>query len=410
MRLLPAVAAWLFLLTSASADWPQFLGPNRDGVSVEDIALANELPDDGLKRLWSRDVGEGFAGPVISEQRCLIFHRRDDRALLEALDAKTGERQWVFDYATDYVDKFGFDAGPRSCPTVAGDRVFIYGAEGLLHAIQLSDGALLWEKDLARDFDSPSGFFGRSSAPLVADGLVLLDIGGRYQGKPANFVAFDAATGEVKWTAGEGEADCASPMLFTPAGQSPLALFFVRNGFAGVDLRQGDVRFQERFRSSMQASVNAASPVVLGERFFLSSCYGVGAGLWEWGGNDKLQEIYKRADALDCHFGTPVHHEGFLYGFHGRQETGQELRCVSLSDAEVRWKTPLPAGSVVVADGKLLVLTERGELLVAALTPEAWQIHYRAQVTGAETRALPALAGGHFYARDKRRLTCVDLR
>jgi len=168
------------------------------------------------------------------------------------------------------------------------------------------------------------------------------------------------------------------------------------------------VRFQEPFRSRINASVNAASPVVVGERFFLSSCYDVGAGVWEWD-EGKLRSVYKKQGVLDCHFNTPVYFEGHLYGFHGRQETGQELRCLELNTGEVKWKAPLPAGSVTIADGKLLVLTERGELLVGKASPSAWQIHYRAQVGGAETRALPAIAGKYFYVRDKRQLSCVQL-
>ena len=410
MPILHVLGAWLVILTSALADWPQFLGPNRSGVSTDEVVLSTALPEDGLKRLWSREVGHGFAGPVVSGDRCLIFHRRGDRALLESLQAKTGERQWAFDYETGYVDRYGFDPGPRSCPTVAGGRIFIHGAEGLLHAVQLSDGKLLWKRDLAKDFHSPPGFFGRCSAPLVWGGLVLLDIGGQYEGRPANLVAFDAKSGEVKWTVGDGEAGYASPMLLAPPKQSPLALFFVREGFVGVDIREGKIRFQERFRSAIHASVNAASPVIVGRRFFLSSCYDVGAGLWEWTGDSELRPHYRRNDVLDCHFSTPVHHDGHLYGFHGRQEFGQELRCLSLDEAAVKWREKSPAGSVIIADGKLLVLTERGELLVAEAAPKAWQLHYRAQVTGAETRALPALSAGRFYARDKRRLTCVDLR
>ncbi len=410
--LLRAVGVCLaFFQTGALADWPQFLGPNRDGVSVDDTTLATALPDEGLRRLWSHDLGAGFAGPVVSGDRCLIFHRQGKRALLESLEAKTGKRQWVFEYETNYVDRFGFDPGPRSSPTVAGDRVFIHGAEGLLHAVGLADGQLLWKRDLAAEFQSPPGFFGRCSAPLAAGGLVLLDIGGRYREKPANLVAFDAQTGKVRWTAGDGEADYASPMLLSPEGKAPVALFFVRAGFIGADLQNGAIRFEEAFRSKEHSSVNAASPVVIGERFFLSSCYGVGAGVWEWTGEEeKPRLLYKRENVLDCHFSTPVHFGGHLYGFHGRQEYGQTFRCVTLNDAEVKWTLSMAAGSVLVADGKLLILTERGELLVAQATPEAWQLHYRAQITGAETRALPALANGLYYARDKRKLTCVDLR
>ncbi len=391
----------------ANADWPQILGPNRNGANEDTVSLFESLPEEGLEEAWSCPVGHGFAGPVVAGQRCLIFHRKGSEALLEAFDALTGERQWSFSYQSDYSDRFGFDPGPRSCPTVAGDRVFIHGAEGMLHAVRLSDGEALWKRDLAEEFQSPSGFFGRCSAPLVTQGLVLLDIGGQFKGQPANIVAFEAATGELRWLAGDKEADYASPMLLTPDEGSPLALFFVREGFLGVDPRDGKIRFQEKFRSDIHASVNAASPVVDENRFFLSSCYGVGAGLWEWDPKDGLRAIYHLQDRLDCHFATPIHHQGNLYGFHGRQESGQEFRCLTWGTGEVRWREPMAPGSVILADGKLLILSERGELLVAEARPESWKLLFRTQVLGAETRALPALAHGHLYARDKRRLVCV---
>jgi len=394
--------------TNVHADWPQFMGPNRNGVSADSVALADALPEDGLAKGWSHKLGAGFAGPIVTGERCLIFHREGTTARLESLHAKTGKAEWSFDYQTGYVDQFGFDPGPRSTPTVVDDRVFIHGVEGTLHAVDLKTGKALWKHDLAKDFNSPPGFFGRSSSPLVVGDKVMVDIGGRYRGKPATLVAFDVKTGKVTWTAGEGEADYGAPMLLQVPSDSPTALFFVRNGFLGVDPANGMVRFQEPFRSRINASVNAASPVVVGERFFLSSCYDVGAGVWEWD-EGKLRSVYKKQGVLDCHFNTPVYFEGHLYGFHGRQETGQELRCLELNTGEVKWKAPLPAGSVTIADGKLLVLTERGELLVGKASPSAWQIHYRAQVGGAETRALPAIAGKYFYVRDKRQLSCVQL-
>ena len=385
------------------------MGPARNGVSSDKITLAETLPNGGLEPQWSHKLGDGFSGPIVTEEHCFIFHRQGNQALLESLHAKTGKVEWTFDYQTNYVDQFGFDPGPRSTPTVAGDRIFIHGAEGMLHAITLKTGKLLWKHDLAKDFASPPGFFGRSSSPLVIGDKVLLDIGGKHQGHGANLIAFDTTTGNVSWTADAGEADYGAPMLLAPPNQPPTALFFVRAGFVGVDPANGTVRFQEPHRSRTHASVNAASPVIIGDRFFLSSCYDVGAGLWQWHNDGTLRNLYKKQNALDCHFNTPVYFEGHLYGFHGRQESGQELRCLHLDSGTVKWKTPLPAGSVIIADRKLLVLTERGELLVGTASPTAWQLHYRTQITGAETRALPALSGNHFYARDKRKLSCVTL-
>lgn len=403
------VGLWLGLgLTTLFADWPQFLGPDRNGVSRDSVALATALPEGGLTRLWTYPVGDGFAGPVVVGKRCLIFHRVGDEAVLDALDAVTGEPLWRFAYPTAYVDGFGFDPGPRSVPTVVGERVYLYGAEGMVHAVHLQSGKVLWKRDLTKDLGSPSGFFGRCSSPLVMGEVVMLASGGQVDGKSVTVIGLDVRSGETRWTAGDGEADYASPVRFAPEGISPVALFFVREGVLGIDPQTGVTRFSESFRSPIHASVNAASPVVSGNQFFLSSCYEVGCGLWEWE-QRQVKARYHENGVMDCHFATPVLWKGYLYGFHGRQERGTEWRCVRFADAHQQWSTPLPAGSVILADAKLLVLTERGELLVGEASPESWQVHYRAQLTGNEARALPAFADGRFYARDKRRLHAVDL-
>ncbi len=391
-------------------DWPQFLGPQRNGCSQEKIPLLDALPNEDLRRLWSVKAGAGFASPVIGGKRCLIFHRVENAVRLDCLDAATGEPEWHFEYPATYVDQFGFQPGPRSTPAIADGRVFLHGAEGKLHALDLDTGKVLWKHDLAKVYGSPSGFFGRSSSPLVQGKAVMLDIGGRHEGKPANLVAFNAQTGELLWQAGDGEADYASGNLLEGDLQH-VAVFFTRAGFTGVDTRTGKVLFQEPFRSEIHSSVNAASPVMHGNAFFLSSCYDVGAGVWQVGNDGQLTNLYKRQGVLDCHFATPVFHEDHLYGFHGRQERGQELRCVKWATGDVQWRSDtMAAGTVSFADGKLLIVTEKGELIVAEASSKAFKILFRTQVSGFETRAYPALANGILYVRDKQRLHALDLR
>ena len=411
-RLVVCLVVALSVIRPALADWPQLLGPERNGkASPGEVPLLDTFSEDGPVLVWKHKVGEGFAGPVVANGRVLIFHRKDDKALLESLDASSGNVKWTFAYPSHYRDRFGFDEGPRSAPTVDGGQVFTYGAEGMLHCVDAKTGAQQWSVDLVSDFGSAQGFFGRSSAPLVAGNVVIVCAGVEKGGGRAAVVAFDRKKGTLVWKAVDDEADYASPVLGSFHGK-PVVVCFLRSGLALLDSSNGKVLYTERFRAEIHASVNAASPVLLPhQRLFLSSCYDVGAGVWQVTPEQQGKALWKKGDRLDCHYATPVAQGGYLYGFHGRQESGTELRCIATNDGAVQWKTDrMPAGSVVIVGDKILVLTERGELLIAPASPKAFEPSGRGQVLGAETRALPAFSDGFFYGRDRRQLVCVDLR
>ena len=400
----------LILLTithCAAADWPQFLGPQRDGKAPADAALVKDLPPDGWKILWKHECGAGFAGPVVSGGKAVLFYRAGDQHVLEAMEAETGTVIWKKEWPTTYEDDFKFDEGPRSCPTIEGGTVFCYGADGSLAARQLADGKELWRKDLAAELKSKKGFFGRSCAPLVTETSVLLALGG----EGAGVAAFNKKSGALQWKALADEAGYASPILMRPP-QGTRAVFFTREGIAGIVPDSGKVAFAEPFRAKMAASVNAASPVAVdATHVFTSACYDVGAAVWEIGKDDTFTATWRAGDKLDCHYSTPVFVDGNLYGFHGRQESGQELRCISAKDGAVRWSTPLAAGHVIACGTRLIILTESGELILTdALPDKAPPLTARSDILRGGHRAPPALAGGLLYAKDKSRMVCVDLR
>ncbi|MGI8601938.1 MAG: PQQ-binding-like beta-propeller repeat protein [Verrucomicrobiales bacterium] len=402
-------ACVLFTLAAASAaDWPQFLGPLRDGHSTEKITEV--FSPEGPRLLWKNSVGRGLAGAVASDKKVVLFHRQGDRAVIEAFDAVSGKKRWRFDYPTDFRDSFSSDDGPRSPVTIAGSRVFAYGAEGHLHALDFASGRLLWQRDLANEFAAPPGWFGRCCAPLVAGDLVLLNVGGEREGRKAGVVALAVESGQLGWTASDDEASYSSPTL-TRFGNQNAAVFFTRKGLELIEPLKGTSLFKESFEPDIDASVTACTPVLCGPgRVFLSACYGVGACVWEFATSLKGRRLWHAHDRLDCHYGTPVFVKGHFYGFHGRQEQGQELRCIDASTGEVKWRSPqLPAGSVLAAANVLAVLTEKGELLLVSPTPSEFKVLARTQILGAVTRAYPALANGILYARDERQLIAVDL-
>jgi len=394
---------------SSSSDWPQFLGPTRNGVYTG-ADLAESWPSKGPPVIWQRAVGHGFSGPAVADGKLILFQRRSDNEEIQCLDARTGSPIWNFDYPTRYQDEFGFDDGPRATPTIAEQRVYTFGAEGMLHCLELGSGKKIWSADIKSQFQAPNGFFGMACSPLVEGSALLINVGGP---KGAGIVAFDKSTGKVLWKASDDEASYSSPVAATIAGER-LALFFTRNGFVAIDPVRGSIRFQCPWHSRSRTSVNAATPLVMGDSVFVSASYGTGAMLLHSQGKE-FEKVWSGDDLLSNHYATSVERNGLLYGIHGRTDPGfsprPSLRCVDLKKRTVCWEAQsVGAASIMLAGDQLLILTEKGELVQAAATPEFFKPKCRAQILDSQVRAFPALANGLFYARSKDQLVCLDLR
>ena len=399
-------------VASASLDWPQYLGPSRNGV-YSGPPLAATWPAGGPKKVWQKSVGEGFAGPVVAGDRVILFHRVMNQEVVEALDAKTGDSRWRYAYPTTYRDDFGFDEGPRAVPVVAGSRVYTFGAEGQLTAVDLATGQKVWNVDTMRRFNVRKGFFGAAGSPLVENGRVIANIGGKDGVKGAGIVAFNADTGAVLWTATDHDASYSSGVSATFAGQ-PTAVFFTRNGLVGLDPSNGAIRFQRQWRSRLAASVNAATPLVVGDTIFVSATYGTGAAAIQVQGG-QLKDIWSGDEILSNHYASSVYSNGVLYGYHGRQEFNPSFRAVDFKTGMVKWNVDaFHAGSVTLVGDRLLILKETGELILAAATPQAYRPLAQAQILPMTVRSLPALSDGFLYARNndthKDVLVCLDLR
>ena len=355
--------------------------------------------------MWKREVGQGFSSPVVADGRLILFHRLGDKEVVEALDAATGGAIWRFEYPTQYRDDFGFDEGPRAAPTVAAGRIYTFGAEGVLHCLDFATGRKIWSVDANRQFQVAKGFFGAAGAPLLDDGRVLMNIGGALAG----LVAFDATTGKTLWTVPNQEASYSSPTLATIQG-SRHALFFTRTGFVDVDPASGKVRSELPWHARMKASVNAATPIVVDDLVFVSASYGTGAILLQVGAGG-VKKIWASDDVLSNHYSTSVYKDGFLYGFHGRQEEGQSLRCVEFKTGKVRWDVDgFGAGTVTLAGDKLVIVKEGGELVLAAAMPSALRQISAAKILPPVVRAYPAIANGRIYVRNEKTLVCLNLK
>jgi outer membrane protein assembly factor BamB len=391
--------------TLSAQDWPQFLGPTRNGV-YSGADLPSSFPKSGLRTIWKKTVGQGFSGPIVADGKLILFHRKQDQETVDCLDASSGAQIWSFAYPTRYRDDFGFDEGPRSTPAISDGSIYTFGAEGLLHCLDLKTGKKLWHSDTHQQFKVRKGFFGAACSPLVQGTTVFLNIGGDI---PSGLVAFDKRTGKVLWAATNHEASYSSPVVATIHGLSYL-FCLTRSGLVGVDPVTGRVSIEFPWRARMQASVNAATPLVIGDRVFISASYGTGAALLQIVGTN-IKKLWSSDEVLSNHYATSIVHEGYLYGFHGRQEHGPSLRCIELQTGKVLWSVDqFGAGTITLVGNQLLLLRENGEIVIAPTSPKEFRPVTTSKVLSGTIRAYPALARGFLFARNEDSLVCVALR
>lgn len=393
-------------------DWPTFLGPRHDGTSRETGLLAT-WPEKGPPVLWKLELGQTYAAPSVVKDALVLFHRVKDEEIVERINPATGEKKWRCAYATAYDDRFGYANGPRSAPTIDEGRIYTLGAEGRLHALDLETGKALWSRALHPEYfgEAKQNFFGVAGSPRVDGDAILLNLGDEREGC---VTAIDKKSGKTIWRvngdgASFGTAACAT------VGKSRIAFFLTREGGLGVGAADGKVYWRRPFRARENFSANAASPVVLGDRLFLSSSYGVGSALFklEEGG---VKELWSN-QALGAHWFTPIHHDGHLYGFEGRHENEAELRCVRLSDGEVMWsRGGYGRGSMIRADGKFILISEDGRLVLADISPKGLREISSVQLLARHCWWAPVLSRGLLYVGNfdhragKAALVCLDLR
>jgi outer membrane protein assembly factor BamB len=406
-------------------DWTRFLGPTGNSVSTE-TGILTQWPKEGLRVVWSKRLGGGYAMPAISRGRAFVFDRDGDEQRLQCLKSETGDLSWTFKYPTDYVDKYNYSGGPRSFPVVDGDRVYIFGPEGMLHCVGAADGKERWKVDTAKEFGVVQNFFGTGSTPVVEGDLLLVMIGGsppgsdkipfaRLKSNGTALVAFDKITGKVRYKVGDDLAAYASPVLATTQGRR-WCFLLARSGLLGIEPASGKTIFQHPWRARAFESVNASSPVVVGDRVFISETYGPGSALLKVK-PDGVEELWsdasKPADekSMQCHWMTPIHVDGYLYGCSGRHPHEAELRCIELATGKIMWqKLRLSRTSLLQADGHFLCLGESGNLRLLKINPKRYEeVALMRQVDSEPCWAAPILSHGLLYIRGGDMLVCLEL-
>ena len=405
-------------------DWPQWRGEHRDGVWDEDDLL-EEFEDEQLKPKWSVEIGAGYSGPAVADDRVFITDRLVEPKQIErvhCLDAKTGRQLWSHTYDCPYT--ISYQAGPRACVTVDDDRAYALGAMGHLHVFDAGAGAVLWKKDLNKEYDIRMPIWGIAAAPLIYDDLVILQIGGA---DGACVVALDKKSGEEEWTALRDRASYSAPILIEQGGKD-VCVAWTGDSVAGLNPEDGEVYWRQPF-PSRKMPIGIATPVVSKDRLFVTSFYDGSLMLKLDQNRAACEKLWHRigrserdTDALQSIIATPLFLGDHVYGV----DSYGELRCLKAEDGDRVWEdqtaTPRARWSNIhmVQNGKRTwMFNERGELLIAELSPSGFKEIDRAKViepTSEQLRqrggvcwAHPAFADKHIFIRNDEKLICVDL-
>ncbi len=390
---------------AAAGEWPQILGPGRNAVAAQE-KLADSWPAAGPQVIWQREVGAGYSGVAVAAGQAIVFHRLAGEAICEAFDAATGKPLWKTAFPTKYASGIAPDNGPRCVPVVHKDFVYLLGAESDLHCLAMVDGRKVWSRLLARELNIPDSYFGAGSTPVVAGDKLLVNVGAR---GGAGIVAFALTDGKTIWKATDEGASYSSPTIATIDGEAT-AIFATRLNAVGIDPANGEVRFRFPF-GQRGPTVNAATPLVLGDHLFLTASYGIGA-VWAKLSRGAADEVWASDEIMSSQYTTCAEADGYLYGIDGRQDGGTcRLRAIEPKTRKIAWTVDdFGTGNLILADGKLVVMKTAGELVLARAAPAKFEQLAAAKIFEMTVQPLPALAGGLLYVRDTRTLKCLDLR
>ena len=425
----------IFCLTfpAIADDWPQWRGPQRDGVWRE-TGITDKLNTDSegnIKLKWSSEIGAGYSQPTVANGRIYVTDRVDDPDEIERVhcfDFKTGNKLWSIDYPAAYT--IGYKSGPRAAVHIDGKNAYALGGVGHLHCLSAATGDIIWKRDLANDYKIDMPRWGIAAAPIIEGNLIILHIGGA-QG--ACVVGLNKQTGKEKWRAIHDDASYAAPIIIDQAGKRVLVVYSADELF-GLDPATGKKYWSFAMPGS-KWPISIATPVITshnGNRYIFATNAHVGTVLLKLGENnttiDKVwrQQNPRLADAMYSLIPTPFIRNGHIYGTHNRGE----LRCLELLTGKQVWQSTeavkpdrfstLHIVAQGTSGGRVWIFNEHGELIIADLTPTGYKQISRGKLVeptqpglpsrrGGVTWAHPAFANKHVIARNDKRMVCADL-
>ena len=411
----PSFSGWTLLLgvglffcsLSQGADWPQFLGPNRDGTTSEK-GLIDSFPDTGPKVIWRAPAGEGMAAVAVANGVAYTTWNDGDDQALFALDARSGKQLWRTVLGKSYANAMG--NGPRATPAIQEGTVFAYTGEGILCAVNASNGELLWRTNLMQLCQTTPSEYGMSSSPIVIDGQVVVHVGGN----GSAVVSVDKKTGKMSWKAGNGPAGYSSPILATLHNVNQV-VSITGSELYGMDVKSGNVLWSYPFETDY--ACNTANPVIIENSVFISSGENHGCVLLDikkeangFAVAERWQSTLTKS-VMRNEWQTSIAVGGLLFGFDNVGAAGPvtHLSCIESATGKPVWQmTRFGKGNMVLADNKFWITTMDGELILASLDASGLKERSRSKLFES-TRQTMTIANGLGYIRDKNQIVCVQL-
>jgi outer membrane protein assembly factor BamB len=385
----------------SSSDWPQWRGPNRDGLSTE-TGLLTIWPEYGPRKLWEQPTGKGFSCTAVAQGKVITMLQDGDQEAIVCWSAETGSELWRYRYPASFHNEFG--DGPRATPTIDGDLVFTVGATGIMTCLKMTDQKpeLLWTKTLLEEFGAKNLPWGIAMSPLVVGDLVYVNPGGP-DGK--SLVAFEKLTGKVRWQALDDIGSDSSPVLAECAGVKQIVFF---TGTAIVAVTPDEGKLLWRYPWVTDYGANIATPIVWGDYVYLSSAYAMGCALLKIDKTDSgmtAKLVYKNRK-MQNHFSSCVLYQDHVYGFNDVL-----LTCMEFKTGKVRWtERGFDKGALTIADGHLFILSEKGILAVADASFDKYHETSRFSFSEKRSWTVPVIANGRMYVRDEEKIACFELK
>jgi outer membrane protein assembly factor BamB len=396
--LIPVLALGCVIAASAK-DWPEFRGPDRDGLSRE-TEWSSAWPPEGPKKLWSAQIGAGFASVSLSGDRLFSIGNVADEDIVWCIDANTGAVLWKFAYPCPLNPRY-YPGGPSATPTVENGRVYTFSKSGDVHCLDATNGSVIWKKELTAETGVKPPDWGFASSPRIEGETLLLNAG-------LSGLALRKDTGEVLWKSAPGPGGYASAVPINVGGERQVAVLG-KDTLFGVAAANGAVRWSFPWPTSF--GENIPDPVPLGDdRLLVASGHGMGSALLKLS-RTNAEVVWTNKD-YGTHLTTSVLYQDHLYGFSGliHKPPVGGLKCVDARSGETRWSKPDLRGSLLIANGTLLALTIEGELIAAEASPAGYKEINRAQILGGKCWTAPVLGNGRLHVRNAAgELACFDL-